>query len=705
MAEADANEREDGLHKDHVLDEDHHGLHGHVEVSILTLRGFDAAHAGDDLIFCRCWIQSEPSMKFKTRGVGGPRFTWNEKHSLCNVHQSDRLVVSLQRFRKHNPVRGTGSKRISDIATCTLSCDELGREAGHFEVDLVGSDMPLKLSVAARVKTGLLEPRTSATPAYEKTASRVEVTILKASGLVGHQGPRCACQIVDHAYSIFSTRWIGGSTHPSWNEEHILFDYVEGDALKFTVYDHQLHPLPDQPMGECTLDSRAFANDGFAGTLKLHLPSASTGAGSGDATAGTLEVRVTPQMQLQPAEADVGKVEPPLVAPEAHQDATSSDQKDEEAKVPAPSLEPELAAAPARPVTVVTPEVVQPVPEKEAPPPPQALPSPPPEEENRRARRNLHKFRENGELLQRKKQAAETNEIGVGTSSDGPYEMNTSFIEDPGRGGRGSIPPPPAALQERSKAEYAVVDQALPADELPVDDLGILQLLLHKAKLDQQRVARMPPEQRGSRAAAYAMSTAAMAAAVAAGAAASIPDAEARRAVDSTVKAALIAAGDAVGGGCSGAPLNSAFRVQDQIRHGGTGTVHDPFATATSMYSTGDLSQQLGMQQPPQEPNPALATAPAPAVMWMPVQGSFRPVAQATPSGRQGGIFSPEPLQFGGEGGQNPAQVPRPTSTAAAPLSSTSWHAIRQSIDNPAGMLICQQQPPASLAYRRYLYP
>jgi hypothetical protein len=109
---------------------------------------------------------------------------------------------------------------------------------------------------------------------------RLRITIKSASGLRaadwnGKSDPYCKCHVQGRPKSGFKTRAIKKTLEPQWEEEGEITDYIPGEALQFSVWDHDLLTRDDR-LGHAML-AAADVERGFDGSIGL------LEAGSGDA--------------------------------------------------------------------------------------------------------------------------------------------------------------------------------------------------------------------------------------------------------------------------------------------------------------------------------------------------------------------------------------------------------------------------------------
>mmetsp|Transcript_67913 Transcript_67913/g.189656 ORF Transcript_67913/g.189656 Transcript_67913/m.189656 type:complete len:209 (-) Transcript_67913:142-768(-) len=102
----------------------------------------------------------------------------------------------------------------------------------------------------------------------------VKLKIVRATGLrdadiIGKSDPFCEVRIPNKDVA-FRTKTINGTLDPKWDEECVLANFLEGDALRFTVYDADsgIHGSDDL-LGHAVLQRKDIPLEGFRGALPL----------------------------------------------------------------------------------------------------------------------------------------------------------------------------------------------------------------------------------------------------------------------------------------------------------------------------------------------------------------------------------------------------------------------------------------------------
>lgn len=128
---------------------------------------------------------------------------------------------------------------------------------------------------------------------FESFRTKVVILIIGARGLrnadsIGKSDPYCACEVPGKPWARFETNVIQDDLNPQWNEEHVIHDYVRGDALDFSVWDSDDGNFVDQEpelLGKTTLFSQQFFPNGFEGDLGM--------SDAGKSVRASLRIKVT----------------------------------------------------------------------------------------------------------------------------------------------------------------------------------------------------------------------------------------------------------------------------------------------------------------------------------------------------------------------------------------------------------------------------
>jgi len=148
----------------------------------------------------------------------------------------------------------------------------------HCNIDQSGSVCLGPFSADGLSPTALVPRIDIASTASLASNMQLRITIINARGLRnldfgGISDPYCTCQVPGKDWSLFQTAVMTDTLHPVWNEEHIMKEYVRGDALAFELWDDDeglLTEEPDQLLGRATLESKLFDHpEGFEGDLIL----------------------------------------------------------------------------------------------------------------------------------------------------------------------------------------------------------------------------------------------------------------------------------------------------------------------------------------------------------------------------------------------------------------------------------------------------
>jgi len=124
--------------------------------------------------------------------------------------------------------------------------------------------------------------------AFPSQSVPVKVMILSARGLrnadwVGKSDPYCTLEVSGKHGLPGCTNVVDNNMNPEWNAEIVLGHYCLGDSITFFVRDND--PLKkDDPLGQVTVTSAQFFEDGFEGELQL--------SGDGTGSEAFLKVRI-----------------------------------------------------------------------------------------------------------------------------------------------------------------------------------------------------------------------------------------------------------------------------------------------------------------------------------------------------------------------------------------------------------------------------
>lgn len=89
-----------------------------------------------------------------------------------------------------------------------------------------------------------------------------------ASSSTGDTGLYAVCEVPGRRHTHFETNVVGGTTAPEWNRT-CEFDYSQGDALQFKVFNKRQWPRPAELLGEIKLPSDRFFPHGLDTELQL----------------------------------------------------------------------------------------------------------------------------------------------------------------------------------------------------------------------------------------------------------------------------------------------------------------------------------------------------------------------------------------------------------------------------------------------------
>eukprot|EP00443_Scrippsiella_acuminata_P053132 CAMPEP_0115413128 /NCGR_PEP_ID=MMETSP0271-20121206/21913_1 /TAXON_ID=71861 /ORGANISM="Scrippsiella trochoidea, Strain CCMP3099" /LENGTH=287 /DNA_ID=CAMNT_0002837403 /DNA_START=51 /DNA_END=914 /DNA_ORIENTATION=+ len=84
----------------------------------------------------------------------------------------------------------------------------------------------------------------------------------------GTSDPYCVCSIVGKRGQSFKTKVMQNTLNPIWNHHGELSGFAAGDTLEFKVFDQDFGKKDDF-LGEVSLSSDAFLQDGFSGEVPL----------------------------------------------------------------------------------------------------------------------------------------------------------------------------------------------------------------------------------------------------------------------------------------------------------------------------------------------------------------------------------------------------------------------------------------------------
>jgi len=255
--------------------------------------------------FCICQVPGKPDSKFQTEVVNNNlNPEWNAEFIVEDFVSDDTLDFSIFDHdpTNQNALLGTATLTSKDFlpngfhGALPLIEPGLKKGKGFLDVSIEvmgGAPHQSVLASAPGAATNASDPLAMAVRQVDAVArlggggARPEVklkvkllgaTNLKNADWVGKSDPFCICQVLGKPDSKFQTEVVNNNLNPEWNAEFIVEDFVSGDTLDFSIFDHD-PTNQNARLGTATLTSKDFLPNGFHGALPLIEPGLKKGKG------------------------------------------------------------------------------------------------------------------------------------------------------------------------------------------------------------------------------------------------------------------------------------------------------------------------------------------------------------------------------------------------------------------------------------------